>query len=84
MQLTMATLMPTIFLSGYIFPIDSMPLVFRWLSLAIPTSWMIDASRGVILRGAGWAELWPHAVVLWLMALAVLALSMMKFRKQLT
>jgi hypothetical protein len=38
----------------------------------------------VILRGAGWAELWPHAVVLWSMAIVVFGLSVMKFRKQLT
>jgi ABC-2 type transport system permease protein len=29
-----------------------------------PTTWLIDAARGVILRGAGWAELWVHSVVL--------------------
>jgi ABC-2 type transport system permease protein len=49
----------------------------------IPTTWLIDASRGVILRGAGWRELWLHAVVLWSMALVVLVASTLKFRKQL-
>src|SRR5262249_12036203 len=84
MQMTMATLMPSIFLSGYIFPVESMPLPFQYLSRLIPTTWMIDASRGVILRGADWRELWPHALVLWCMAAASLTASTMKFRKQLT
>lgn len=67
MQMAMGTVIPSIFLSGYIFPIDSMPAGFYYLSLAIPTTWMVDASRGVILRH-GWAELWRHAVVLSVMA----------------
>jgi ABC-2 type transport system permease protein len=82
MQTAMATLMPCIFLSGYVFPLDSLPAVFRPLSYAIPTTWLIDASRGVILRGAGWRELWPHAAVLSGMALVVLAYTSVKFRKR--
>jgi ABC-2 type transport system permease protein len=82
MQMAMGTVIPSIFLSGYIFPIDSMPTGFRWLSLAIPTTWMVDASRGVILRGAGWAELWTHALVLWSMAILALMISSLMFRKR--
>jgi ABC-2 type transport system permease protein len=84
MQMTMGTLLPAIFLSGYVFPVDSMPRIFWYLSQLIPTTWLIDAARGVILRGAGWAELWPHATVLWLMAAAMLVLSTLRFHKQLT
>lgn len=84
MQSAMATIMPCVFLSGYVFPIDGMPQVFQWVAWALPTTWLIDASRGVILRGAGWKELWLNSAVLWLMALAVLAFSAMRFRKRLT
>jgi ABC-2 type transport system permease protein len=83
MQMAMATLMPSIFLSGYVFPIDSMPRFFWYVAQLIPTTWLIDASRGVILRGAGWTELWLHALVLWGMALVVLVVSTLRFRKQL-
>lgn len=62
-------MMPSIFLSGYVFPLDSMPLVFQYLARVFPTTWLIDAARGVILRGAGWPELKVHAAVLWVMAL---------------
>jgi ABC-2 type transport system permease protein len=82
-QMSMATVMPAIFLSGYVFPIDSMPWIFQWVAQILPTTWLIDAARGVILRGAGWAELWPHAAVLWGMALVIIVLSMLRFRKQL-
>jgi ABC-2 type transport system permease protein len=70
MQMAFATMLPSIFLSGYVFPLDSMPTLFWWVAQVIPTTWLIDAARGVILRGAGWRELWPHAAVLWTMALA--------------
>jgi ABC-2 type transport system permease protein len=83
-QMAMGTMMPSIFLSGYVFPLDSMPLVFRYLAQIFPTTWLIDAARGVILRGAGWRELWPHAAVLWSMGIALFALAMLKFHKRLT
>ena len=74
-QLVMGTVMPSIFLSGYVFPVDSMPWIFQQIAMVVPTTWLIDASRGVILRGAGWRNLWPHATVLWGMAAAVLTVS---------
>jgi ABC-2 type transport system permease protein len=82
-QLVMGTVMPSIFLSGYVFPVDSMPWFFQQVAQVVPTTWLIDASRGVILRGAGWAELWPHAAVLWTMALIVLTISALRFHKKL-
>jgi ABC-2 type transport system permease protein len=82
-QMSMATVMPAVFLSGYVFPLDSMPLFFYYVAQIFPTTWLIDAARGVILRGAGWEDLRMHAVVLWSMALVIIFLSMLKFRKQL-
>jgi len=82
-QMAMGTILPAIFLSGYVFPLDSMPPFFRWIANVIPTTWLIDAARGVILRGAGWPELWPHAAVLWGMAVATLTVASLKLRKRL-
>jgi ABC-2 type transport system permease protein len=82
MQMAMGTILPAVFLSGDVFPIDSMPAFFGWLSKVVPATWLIDAARGVILRGASQADLWLHAVVLWAMALAVLTISSLRFRKQ--
>src|SRR5438552_9712988 len=83
MQLSMGTMMPSIFLSGYVFPLDSMPPFFRFVANLIPTTWMIDAARGVILRGAGWPELTLHALVLWAMVLFILLASILRFHKRL-
>jgi ABC-2 type transport system permease protein len=83
MQVAMGTMMPSIFLSGYVFPLDSMPAFFYWVAQFIPTTWMIDAARGVILRGAGWQELRLHSAVLWAMAIALFVLSTFRFHKRL-
>ena len=81
MQLAMMTMLPSIFLSGYIFPRDNMPLPFFLLSFCVPATYMIDIARGVILRGAGIAHLWSNAVVLFGMGVMVLLLAANRFRK---
>lgn len=83
-QMAMGTMMPSIFLSGYVFPLDSMPLVFWYVAQLFPTTWLIDAARGVILRGAGWHELWIHSIILWGMGIGAFVMAMMKFHKRLT
>jgi len=81
-QMTTGTILPSIFLSGYVFPTDSMPEFFSWVSQAIPTTWMIDAARSVILRGTGYEQLWVHSAVLWGMAFIAMVVASLKFRKQ--
>jgi ABC-2 type transport system permease protein len=82
-QMAMGTVIPSIFLSGYVFPLDSMPVFFRYVAQIMPTTWLIDAARGVILRGAGWRELWLHGVVLSIMAVITLTASGLRFHKTL-
>ena len=84
MQLAMGTVIPSIFLSGDVFPVESMPPFFFYLASAVPTTWMIDASRGVILRGANWFELRQHFVVLSIMSMGLIAMSVSQFRKRLS
>lgn len=81
LQLGMMTILPSIFLSGYIFPRDTMPWVFHALSYLVPATYMIDIARGVILRGAGLVELWSNAVVLTLMGVVVLLLAARRFQR---
>jgi ABC-2 type transport system permease protein len=79
MQMAMGTVIPSIFLSGYVFPLDSMPAPFPWIGRTLPTTWMIEASRGVILRGAGWEELRTPFLVLCGMAAVVLGITALRF-----
>jgi ABC-2 type transport system permease protein len=82
-QLAMGTILPSVFLSGYVFPLDSMPWPLPYVANLIPATWMIDASRSVILRGGGWTELWRHAAVLWAMAFVTLIFSSLRLQKRL-
>jgi ABC-2 type transport system permease protein len=81
MQLATMTLLPSIFLSGYIFPVDNMPGLFRAVSKFIPATYMMEISRGVILRSAGLPELWLNALILLAMGVAVIFLAANRFRK---
>ena len=57
-------LLPNILLSGFVFPISNMPKGLQLITLIIPARYLIDALRGVLLRGNGLAELWPDALAL--------------------
>jgi len=76
-------LLPSIFLSGYVFPLDSMPWLLKPLANCFHTTWMIDASRSVILRGGGWHELWHHMIVLSCMAVGALVFGSLQVKKRL-
>ncbi|MCC6708234.1 MAG: ABC transporter permease [Gammaproteobacteria bacterium] len=81
LQLGMMSILPSIFLSGYIFPRDTMPLLFYGMSYLVPATYMVDIARGVILRGAGLAELWGDALVLAVMGLVILLLAARRFQR---
>jgi len=81
-QLAMGTVLPSVFLSGYIFLIENMPLFFRGVARLIPATYYIQILRGIILRGAGIGELWMQAVVLTLMGCAMILVAARLFVKQ--
>ena len=57
-------MMPTLLLSGFIFPIDSLPTVLQWLSNVVPARWFLTIVRGIMLKGAGLATLWQETLIL--------------------
>jgi ABC-2 type transport system permease protein len=81
-QLSMGTILPSVFLSGYIFLIENMPTFFQGISRLIPATYYIQILRGIILRGAGMKELWVNAVVLTVMGCAMILLAARQFVKQ--
>ena len=66
------TMLPTMLLSGFIFPIESMPLALRALSGIVPARWFVLVARSIMLKGIGLAYLWPPTLVLLAMAGALL------------
>ena len=81
-QLSMGTILPSVFLSGYIFLIENMPPFFQGISRLIPATYYIQILRGIILRGAGISELWVSAAVLTVMGCASTLLAAKLFVKQ--
>lgn len=81
-QLSMGTILPSVFLSGYIFLIENMPPFFQVISRLIPATYYIQILRGIILRGAGFSELWMSAAVLAAMGCGSTLLAAKLFVKQ--
>jgi ABC-2 type transport system permease protein len=69
------TMLPSTMLSGMIFPIASLPLPLQIISNIIPARWFIMISRGIMLKGAGIAELWQPMLVLSVMLVVLLTLA---------
>jgi ABC-2 type transport system permease protein len=74
--------LPAFLLSGFAFPLDSIPTPLQWLSYAFPGRYMVTISRGVFLKGAGFAELWPELAALAGYALVVLLASSVLYRRR--
>jgi ABC-2 type transport system permease protein len=64
LQLSMVFIMPSVFFSGFIFPRETMPWIFQALGACLPTTYFIELTRAIILRGANLEEFWFHLAVL--------------------
>ncbi|MFZ1322115.1 MAG: ABC transporter permease [Ignavibacteria bacterium] len=76
-------IMPMIFLSGFTFPIDSMPKGIQYVTHIIPLKYFIIIIRGIVLKGLGFYDLWKELLVLFLMGVFILAISSNRFQKKL-
>ena len=77
------TMLPTVMLSGFIFPLESLPAPLRLVSAVIPARWFVEIARGIMLKGVGLAHLWQETLVLVGMTLLLLAASIRSFRVRL-
>ena len=80
-QIAQMFLLPSIMLSGYIFPLASLPAPLRVLAKVLPATHFIAMSRGIIIRGAGLRDLWPNVAALLVIATVLVAGSTRAFRK---
>lgn len=83
MLVTMFTLLPSIFLSGFLFPLAAMPGILQAISYAIPLRYFVIVTRGIVLKGVGADILLPEIIALTAFALLVMAFTAVRFRKQL-
>jgi len=85
-QALMATFlfyMPAILLSGFMFPIENMPVIFQYSTYANPLRYFLVIIRGIFLKGNGISILWTQLLSLFVLGAAVLILSSLRFRKRL-
>lgn len=84
MQLSFISgLLPTFLLSGFIFPIESMPAFFQYLTTIIAPRWFMVISRNLFLKGAGWLELAEPLIMLLLLNLTLVTIALKRFKKDL-
>jgi ABC-2 type transport system permease protein len=81
MQAAQGFLLPSFMLSGYIFPIASLPRFLQLLAPLLPATHFIAISRGIIIRGASFMDLWPSVAALLALSAILVALSTRAFRK---
>jgi len=83
MQMAFFLFLPSILLSGFMFPFDGMPKAAQWIAEALPMTHFVRLIRGVMLRGAGLLDLWPSVLALAVFTVAMMGLAMLRFRKRL-
>jgi ABC-2 type transport system permease protein len=81
MTSTFFFLVPMIYLSGFIFPIENMPVAIQWITTLIPLRYYLVIVRGIFLKGVGFDLLWPHFAAMGAWGVTVLALAAARSRK---
>jgi ABC-type multidrug transport system, permease component len=83
MLLTIATILPSVFLSGFIYPISGLPQWLQAVSYVIPLSYFIDIVRSTMLKGVGFDVLASKVLILGLFAAVLLIVASLRFKKRL-
>ena len=78
----LASFLPTLMLSGFIFPISSMPPFLQGITYAVPARYFLIALRGIVLKGVGWSVVWPQLAALTAYSVVVLLMASVRLRRQ--
>ncbi|VBB48188.1 ABC-2 type transporter [uncultured Paludibacter sp.] len=81
MMISMAGIMlPTLLLTGFLFPIENMPRFFQWLSNLVPARWFFLIFQSVMLKGRGFFDVWREMLILFVMMTVLVVISLKKFK----
>lgn len=83
MMVMVIVLLPSILLSGFIFPREAMPGVISAIGYVIPLTYFLDIIRGIMLKGVGMSFLWDDVVALCIFTVLILMVAVLRFRKRL-
>lgn len=81
MQATIAFLLPSILLSGFMFPREAMPEIIQALGMLIPLTYFLEILRGIIVKGVGLSHLWQQALILSAFSAGIITIASIKFQK---
>jgi ABC-2 type transport system permease protein len=84
MQMAMGVMLPSVLLSGFIVPSSGLPVPLRAISYVLPATHFIQLARAIVIRGAGFSEIWPSVIALATISLVLTALSARSFKKTMT
>jgi ABC-2 type transport system permease protein len=79
----LALMLPTMLLSGFIFPIENMPKILQWLSYIMPARWYVTAIKHIMLKGTGFMYIWKEIVILAGFTVIFISISVKKFKVRL-
>jgi ABC-2 type transport system permease protein len=77
------TILPSIFLSGFFFPIEAMPVVLQWVSYIIPLRYYLVIIRALLIKGVGAGAIWNEILPLIIFGLVIMTAASFRFRKRL-
>jgi ABC-2 type transport system permease protein len=77
----MGVMLPSVLLSGYVFPISALPAPLKVVSRLLPATYYIQIARGIVIRGATFQDLWQPVAALLGLSLVLIAASTRAFRK---
>jgi ABC-2 type transport system permease protein len=83
MQMTFFVFLPSILLSGFMFPFAGMPVAAQWLAEVLPLTHFLRLIRGIMLRGADLADLWRDAAALVAFSAVMMTMAILRFSKRL-
>ena len=79
----MGLFLPTLLLSGFIYPIENMPKILQWVCLIVPPRWFITIIKDIMIKGNGFIYIWKETLILIGMLIFFMILSIKKFKKRL-
>ncbi len=82
MQIAFALILPSVLLSGFMFPRETMPLVIQWLGGIIPLTYFLEILRGIFLKGVDLTSLWQETLGMTTIFLVICTVVILKFRKK--
>jgi ABC-2 type transport system permease protein len=83
MQLTIFFFLPSILMSGFMFPFEGMPQWAQWIGSVVPATYFMRLVRGIMLKGAGWGDLWPNVWPMIAFATVVMGIAVRFYRRTL-